>query len=118
MTWEIIEYKKTNGKCPVGEFLDSLNPKDYSKILRSLLLLEEFGLLIGGPLIKHLEDGIWELRVKQSSNIQRILLFHWYKNKIVLTNGFTKKSNKTPSAEIKRAKNYRIDHVQRIEVFQ
>jgi phage-related protein len=105
---------QTNGDCPLEDFLNSLSPKDYAKVTRATFLLEEYGLRVGSSLIKHLEEGIWELRVKHSSNIQRVLLFHWIENKIVLTNGFTKKSQKTPRNEIDRAKRYRQDFLLRL----
>ena len=65
------------------------------------------------PYSEYLEDGIFELRTKQSSNITRILYFFVIGNKAVLTNGFTKKSQKTPKKEIELAKKYRKDYERR-----
>lgn len=107
--WETIEYTKENGETPVDEFMDELNTKEEAKVLRSIALLEEFGLIIGMPHVRHLDDGIYELRTKFSSNIFRVTIFHWYKDKIVLLHGFKKKTQKTPPREIKRAKEYRED---------
>ena len=53
-----------------------------------------------------------ELRIRQSSNIARILFFY-DGNKIVLTNGFIKKSNKTPRNEIIKAIKYRKYYFER-----
>lgn len=54
---------------------------------------------------KHLEgtDGLYEIRVKQGSDIYRIFCFFDEGKLIVLANGFQKKSQKTPKSEIERA---------------
>ena len=105
--WETIPYRKSNGEEPVIVFLDSLYPKEKAKVLRSIKLLEEFGMELKGPHIEYLEDGIHELRIKLSTNIFRIMLFHFQDNKIILLHGFQKKTQKTPTREIARAKQYR-----------
>lgn len=48
------------------------------------------------PYSKHLDDGIFELRCKFGSDITRVLYFFYYEGKIILTNGFVKKTQKTP----------------------
>lgn len=54
--------------------------------------------------IKKLDDNLYELRSKQSSNIQRAIYFQKEQNKYLITHGFTKKQEKTPLKEIKHAK--------------
>ena len=63
---------------------------------------------------KYLGDGIFELRCKQGNNITRILYFFYYEGKIVLTNGFVKKKQKTPLEEISLAKVRRADFIERM----
>ncbi|MFD2148685.1 type II toxin-antitoxin system RelE/ParE family toxin [Mucilaginibacter antarcticus] len=55
--------------------------------------------------LKHLEntDGLYEIRVQQGSDIFRIFCFFDQGQLIVLTNGFQKKTQKTPKQEIERA---------------
>jgi phage-related protein len=60
-----------------------------------------------------LEDGIFELRTKQSSDITRVFYFFFVGRKIVLTNGFVKKSQKTPKAEKELARKYKADYERR-----
>ena len=67
------------------------------------------------PHSKELEDGIFELRAKVSTNISRVLYFFYFGNQIILTNGFIKKTFKTPDKEIEKAKKYRKDYIQRKE---
>jgi phage-related protein len=115
MKWKTIAYKKKSGKSPMVDYLLSLDAKQRSKVARAVLLLEEFGLGWGEPDVKHLEDGIYELRIRLSNNQFRVLMFHFVKNKIVLTHGFTKKEQKTSKKEIEKAKKYRVDFLNRIE---
>lgn len=92
--FEIIPYNKKDGSSPVLEFISSLNPKMKAKVLMEVDLLEEYGNELGGKYTKHLDDGIFELRVKVSSDITRILYFFCIGKKIILTNGFIKKTKK------------------------
>jgi phage-related protein len=111
--FSIDYYRLTNGDCPVEEFLDSLDVKMRAKLLRMVLLLEEKGNELREPFSKPLDDGIFELRSKQGTNIVRVLYFFVVGRKIVLTNGFVKKTAKTPQSEIDRAKKYRADYFRR-----
>lgn len=111
--FEIIFYNKPDGTEPVKDFLDSLNVKMRAKMLRTILLLAENGSYLREPHSKLLQEGIFELRAKVGSDITRVLYFFYDGQKIILTNGFIKKSQKTPQAEIKRAKEYRKDYLNR-----
>lgn len=71
------------------------------------------GRFIREPYSKNLEDGIFELRIKSGSDISRILYFFFVGDKAVLTNGFIKKTQKTPRKEIEKAKAYRKDYLRR-----
>lgn len=105
--FDIEFYHLPNGDAPVEDFLDSLDLKMRSKALHSLALLEEFGNRLQMPHSKAMGDGLFELRIKFSSDISRIFYFFVVNNKIILTNGFIKKSQKTPPGEIELAKNTR-----------
>jgi len=54
-----------------------------------------------------------ELRISAGNNISRILYFFIVGNTAILTNGFIKKTQKTPPIEIERAKQYRADYMRR-----
>ena len=95
------------------QFIDGLNPKMQAKAMHSLALLEEFGNQLREPFSKPIGDGIFELRIKFSSDITRIFYFFVVDNKIILTNGFIKKTTKTPKAEIELAKKYKKDYERR-----
>lgn len=58
--------------------------------------------------------GLYELRIKFSSDIARIFYFTYYNNKYVLLHGFVKKTMETPKNEIERARNYMEDYKRRL----
>ena len=107
MKFEVLFYQNQNGDSPVEEFLNSVDTKMQAKIVGMLELLQEKGTSLRETYSKNLGDGIFELRCKQGSNITRILYFFYYKGKIIVTNGFVKKSDKTPKNEIVLAKKRR-----------
>lgn len=108
--FKVEYYCKNDGTSPVLEYVNSLDSKLKSKTIRAIDYLEIYGNKISPPYSKKLVDGIYELRVKFSSDIVRIIYFFYKDRIIVLTNGFTKKSQKTPKKEIelalKRKKEY------------
>lgn len=111
--FEVDYYNKVDGRCPVEEFLDSLDKKMRAKLLRTIMLLEENGNELRAPYSKFIEDGIFELRAQQGTDIARILYFFMIGHKIIITNGFAKKTQKTPQCEIDLAKKYRADYLER-----
>ncbi|MBR2802445.1 MAG: type II toxin-antitoxin system RelE/ParE family toxin [Erysipelotrichaceae bacterium] len=96
-------YEDENGIRPAEGFILSLEHKMKAKVLWTIRLLEEYGTDLRLPYSEHLVDGIFELRIRQSSNIIRILYFFYKDKRIIFTNGFTKKTQKTPIREIKTA---------------
>lgn len=113
--FEIIFYKTENGENPVSDFLDSLDAKMRAKMLMSIRIVKENGHLARMPYSEELQDGIFELRAKVGSDISRVLYFFMIGRKIILTNGFIKKTQKTPKSEIEKAKRYRDDYLSREE---
>ena len=94
-------YRLPNGNSPVEEFLDSLTGKQAQKVLRVLQLIEELD-LIPRQYFKKLIDseGIWEVRIQFGNDIFRLLGFFDGGTLLILTNGFAKKTQKTPPQEI------------------
>lgn len=113
--FEIEYYETENGRCPVVEFLDSIDIKLAAKALEKIDLLEDLGTALRGPNCKHLKDGIYELRPRVGNNQVRILYFFVVGEKIVLTHGFVKKTQKTPQKEIRKAFQYRADYLTRVD---
>lgn len=111
--FEIEFYEKEDGTIPVQDFLSSLDIKMRTKVFRTIEMLRTNGNQLREPDSKYIDDGIMELRTKVGSNISRVLYFFVIGQKAVLTNGFVKKTRKTPKAEIELAKRYRDDYIQR-----
>ena len=110
---EIIFYRKLSGEAPVAQFLDTLNPKLKNKTLRTIALLKSNGNNLGHPYSRPLEDGIFELRTQLGNDIDRIMYFFYHNDKAILTNGFIKKTQKTPKRELELAKKYKADYLRR-----
>ena len=113
MNYHITFYEKENGEKPAEEFLLSLGEKMQAKLVRNLQMLREFGPLLREPYSKSLRNGIFEVRAKQSTDITRILYFFCVGQEIVLTNGFVKKTQKTPHSEIELAEKYRDEFLKK-----
>ena len=114
MTKFIVEfYEDVNGNRPVENFLLKQDVKIRAKLLGLLEILQEKGNQLREPYSKYLGNGIFELRGKQGSNLSRILYFFYCDGKIILTNGFVKKTQKTPVNELKLAQNRRNDYLER-----
>lgn len=111
--YNIIMYEKDNGEKPVERFLDELNVKIKARVMRMIKILKENGTRLREPYSKKLEDGIFELRIQQGNNRLRVLYFFIQGNNIVLTNGFVKKTQRTPKKEMEKAKKYRNAFLER-----
>ena len=108
----IVEFfEKSDGTYPAEEFILSQELKMKSRLYRTLAVLETDGNNIREPYSKFLGDGIYEVRVQQGNNIARVLYFFVVNRKIILTNGFIKKSQKTPKSEINKAKKFRSEYL-------
>jgi|LWDU01.1.fsa_nt_gi phage-related protein len=107
-------YKKQNKRSPVEEFLDSLNAKQAKKVTWVLQLIEELD-KIHRQYFKKLvnTDDIWEVRVRIGNDAIRLLGFIEKGTFIILTNGFMKKSQKTPKVEIQLAEKRKKDFIKR-----
>jgi len=106
-------YETGDGKKPIEEFMVSLDNKMRIKAIHELMLLREKGNKLREPFSKAMGDGIFELRVQQGGGAARIFYFFFVGPKVVLTNGFVKKTQKTPPAELDRTKKYKADYERR-----
>ena len=86
------------------DFFSKQKPKVKEKITWTINLVETLQ-IIPEDYFKHLTDtsGLYEIRVKQGSNIFRIFSFFDKDKLVVLANGFQKKTQKTPKQEIEKA---------------
>jgi len=113
MNWSIDYYKTESGKIPAYDFINSLPLSMRAKAFKELEMLEELGTSITMPYSRHIKDGVFELRIQFASDISRVFYFFYAGNNIILTNGFIKKTQKTPPAEIEKAIKYKADYERR-----
>ena len=107
MEYEVEYVELEKNEKPFEEFVLGLTLKERAKVFETInyfLELKNNNLSIKEKLSKHLEDGIFELRTYLSEKIARTLYFYQKGAKIIITHGFIKKTQKTPSKEIEKAK--------------
>jgi phage-related protein len=111
---EIIFYRTSSGNCPIEEFLDQLTDKQAQKVTWVLRLLGDLN-IIPADYFKKLPatEDIWEVRTQCEGLAIRLLGFCHKSNSIVLTNGFAKKSQKTPAREIILAQERKKEYLNR-----
>jgi phage-related protein len=97
---QIIAYKNH-----FEDFLLALNIRTQNKIHKIISLLETMD-RVPSNYIKLVSGtkGLYEARVQLGSNIWRIFCFFDEGNLVILLNGFTKKTQRTPKSEIDKAR--------------
>lgn len=111
--FKVAFYEKEDGSRPAYDYISTLSEKMQAKLLKIVALLELDGASLRMPYSEYLQDGIFQIRAQQEGSISRVLYFFAVGQTVILTNGFTKKTAKTPPAEIQRAKQYRADYTRR-----
>ncbi len=111
--WNIEYYQSEAGRTPVKDYIDSLDAGSRAKVARTLELLEEFGISLGMPYAKHLEQHLWELRTRHGRNRYRIIYFLATGQTFVLLHGLTKKTGPVPRGDLEIAGTRRDDYLSR-----
>ncbi len=93
------------------DFYKKQEQKVKDKILWTLRMIEYLE-RIPSEYFKHIEGtaGIYEIRIRQSSNIYRIFCFFDEERIVILINGFQKKDPKTPKSEIEKAEKIKNEY--------
>lgn len=101
----MIEYFNVIYSDEIESFLEHLDEKARKKIIYNI---DKARFTLDPRLFKKLDNDIWEFRTKFGGKQYRLLAF-WDKREsintlVIATNGFVKKTRKTPKYEIERAK--------------
>ena len=105
---DILFYEDEDGNSPIFDYIEDLSKRtdkdsriNLTKIQDYMRILCRYGKAAGEPYMKHLDDDIWELRSLRA----RIFFASWIGNDFILLHYFPfKKTQKTPKAEIAKAK--------------
>ena len=91
------------------DFITSISELEARKVFYVLDMLKMQERL-STKFVKHIEDGIFELRAEHSGNIFRVFFIFDEGDIVLLFNGFQKKSQKTPRKEIELAKRLKNEY--------
>ena len=95
----VVFFATSAGREPVREWLKELDKDDRREIGADILAVQQ-GWPLGLPLCRSLGNGLWEVRSSLPSRRIARVIFAFDDETIVLLNGFIKKTQKTPAAEI------------------
>ena len=101
--YRALFFTDERGISPVLGYIEHLNIKERAKVLKYIEFLREHDGYLDEPYSKHIKGKIRELRVDFSKSRHRIFYFVFIEKNIVLLHAFSKKTEKTPLAEIKKA---------------
>lgn len=113
MSYTAEFYVTSAGRSPVEDFILSLDIRTRKKFYYTKNLLEKFGYKLTQPHAKYIGDEIFELRFEGAEGSVRVFYFFFNENRAILTNGFVKKTNKTPAQEKETAIQRRKDYLER-----
>lgn len=105
-------YRITSTNPDAKEFIDTL--ADRSSFRKALALLETVkdykAILMNPEKSNKLGDGLFELKPTDQVRLPYFFDKDW---SLIITHGFIKQGNKTPPAEIKKAKKIRDEYFQK-----
>jgi len=99
---EVVFYRTESGNEPVREWLQGLSKQD-KKTIGGDIKTVQYGWPLGMPVVRKLDQGLWEVRSRLDKRIARTL-FTVHGDHMVLLHGFIKKSEKTPREDLQLAK--------------
>lgn len=101
-------WKSAAGNEPVRDWLKELPVADRVVVGGDLRQVQ-FGWPIGMPLVRHLQDGLWEVRSSLPSKREARVIFTANDEVIIALHSFIKKSRKTPPSDLALATKRRKD---------
>lgn len=102
----VVFFKLSNDKEPVKDWLLSLE-KQNRLIIGQDIKTVELGWPLGMPLVRKMDNNLWEVRCSLHGKRIARVLFTVYKKQMVLLHGFVKKSQKIPANDLNKAKERR-----------
>lgn len=88
----------------VEQEIEDLPEDMQAKLLRIVEMIQTLGLeRMREPYVKHLEKGLWEMRMIGRDGISRAIYITAAGKRVVIVRAFVKKTQKTPRKEINLA---------------
>jgi phage-related protein len=110
--YRVYFYRTAAGKCQACDYARAMDINHQAKAKRWFKALAELGPGLPEEYGKRLRDGVWELRIIIQHHQHRFLYSFW-KDFIVVTNAFLKKSAEVPEIEIERSGKAMADWIAR-----
>jgi phage-related protein len=104
-------YFTDKGKSPVNDFYSSLNKIRRIQLLKLIKYMGDIGQIRNKTKFRNEGNKIYAFKPQPG----RFLCFFTKGKKIIITNGFTKKTDKLPSREKSKAERYMKDYLDRVE---
>ena len=95
-------YRTDSGSEPVRDWLKGLSKQDR-RILGGDIKTVQLGWPLGMPVVRKLDQGLWEIRSRLDKRIARVI-FTVHDGMLILLHGFIKKSQKTPREDLDLAR--------------
>lgn len=96
-------WRSETGSEPVREWLKKdLDKQDRHEVGTAIKTIE-YGWPLGLPVCRHLDKGVWEVRIDLPQNRIARVLFCAHERQMVLLHGFIKKTQRTPRRDIELA---------------
>jgi phage-related protein len=102
VTYKMFFAQTARGHREVRAFLRTLPPKHRAKCVDYLHRVRQQGTRLPTNIVKHLEDGLWEVRPEYGGIEYRFLIF-LVGNKIGVVSALVKKRQKVERSVIERA---------------
>jgi phage-related protein len=112
MRFRVHFYRTVGGRCQPCDYARALSVEHQAKTKRWFIALAETGQGLPVDYGKHLRDGVWELRVIIQHHQHRFLYSFW-KDIVIVTNAFLKKSKAVPPKEIEKSRKAMADWISR-----
>ncbi len=99
MAWQV----EVLGETVADEIL-ALPKKHQAKYQHIVELIESEGVpAVGRPYVKHLEEEIWEKRIKAQGGISRALYVTAKRQRVIVLHALVKKTTRTPKRALQTA---------------
>lgn len=101
MAWKVLFFQTARGDYPVKDFIEKQDRTTITRINLSIRLLINYGPFLKPPDIKKLQAKLYELRIPGKLSVR--IFYTINGGKYYLLHAFTKKTQKTPTKELKVA---------------